>query len=79
MTTAQQIGASVGVAVLNSVAAGATAAYLATHGAEHHRAAALVHGFTVATACAALVLVAGADAAALLINAPAPRRRTQPG
>ena len=75
VNTAQQIGASVGVAVLNSLAAGATAAYLATHAAGDHPAAALVHGFTVATAWAALILVAGAVAAALLINAPAPGRR----
>ena len=79
VNTAQQIGASVGVAVLNSVAAGATAAYLTTHAAEHHPAAALVHGFTVATAWAALILVAGAVAAALLINAPAPGRRAAVG
>ena len=76
VNTAQQIGASVGVAVLNSVAAGATAAYLATHAAAQHPAAALVHGFTVATAWAALILTAGAVAAAVLINAPAPGRRT---
>ena len=71
---AQQIGASVGVAVLNSVAAGATAAYLATHTAARQPAA-LVHGFAVATAWAALILAAGAVAAAVLINAPAPGGR----
>ena len=74
VNTAQQIGASVGVAVLNSVAAGATAAYLVTH--PTGREAALVHGFTGATAWAALILVAGAVVAALLINAPAPAQRT---
>jgi EmrB/QacA subfamily drug resistance transporter len=76
VNTAQQIGASVGVAVLNSVAAGATAAYLAAHAAGHHLAAALVHGFTVATAWAAVILVVGAVVAALLIRAPAPGNRT---
>lgn len=79
VNTAQQIGASVGVAVLNSVASGATAAYLATHAAEHDPAAALVHGFTTASTWAALILVAGAVAAALLINAPAPGRRAGEG
>lgn len=76
VNTAQQIGASVGVAVLNSVAAGATAAYLVTHAARHDSATALVHGFSVATAWAALILAAGAVAAAVLINAPAPGKRT---
>ena len=77
--TAQQIGASVGVAVLNSLAAGATAAYASAHTGEHNPAAALVRGFTVATAWGALILAAGAVAAALLINAPAPGpRRSAP-
>jgi EmrB/QacA subfamily drug resistance transporter len=75
VNAAQQIGASVGVALLNSVAAAATVAYLATHHAQHNPASALVHGFTIATGWAALILVAGAVVAALLINAPAPAHR----
>lgn len=79
VNTAQQVGASVGVAVLNSVATGATLVYLAAHPAQHNPATALVHGFTAATAWASVILVAGAVVAALLINAPAPARRTQTG
>ena len=77
VNAAQQIGASIGVAVLNAVAAGATGAYLATHPAQHGPASALVHGFTVATAWAALILVAGAAVAALVVNAPAPSQRSR--
>ena len=75
VNTAQQIGASVGVAVLNSVAAAATAAYLLAHPADFGASEALVHGFAAATASAALILVAGAVVAALLINAPRPVQR----
>jgi len=68
VNAAQQIGASLGIAVLNTVAAGATAAFIGP------RAAALVHGFSVATAWGALVLVLAAALAAVLIVAPRPAR-----
>ncbi|WNZ06314.1 MFS transporter [Streptomyces sp. 11x1] len=70
-TAAQQVGGSVGTAVLNTVAASVAADRLAgtptpSPGA---RAEAAVHGFTVALWAVVALLVAGA-AAALLLGAP---------
>jgi EmrB/QacA subfamily drug resistance transporter len=68
VNTAQQVGGSLGVALLNTIAAGATTGYFASH------AEALVHGYAVAAAWGTAILVLGAIAAAVLINAgrPAP-------
>jgi hypothetical protein len=71
VNTAQQIGGSLGTALLNTAAAGATAGYLALHTLAP-RAAGLVYGFSVATAWGVAILLLGAVAAALLINAPRP-------
>jgi EmrB/QacA subfamily drug resistance transporter len=74
VNTAQQIGGSLGTALLNTAAAGATAGYLALHTLAP-RAAGLVYGFSVATAWGVAILLLGAVAAALLINAPRPGSR----
>jgi EmrB/QacA subfamily drug resistance transporter len=66
--TSQQIGASVGTALLNTVAATATAAYVAAHG-HALTAGALVHGYAVAAGWAAVILVAAAAAVAVLVTA----------
>jgi predicted MFS family arabinose efflux permease len=68
--TSQQIGASVGTALLNTIAATATAAYLATH-IRHPGivAQATVHGFAVASWWAAGSLVLAAVVAGILIDA----------
>jgi hypothetical protein len=77
VNAATQIGASLGIALLNTIAASATAAYLAglrpSAGLLNH---ALVHGYTVAAAWAAGVLLLGAITTAVLITAgsPAPHR-----
>jgi EmrB/QacA subfamily drug resistance transporter len=71
VNTAQQIGASLGTALLNTVATSATAGYLATHALGRH-AEALVHGFSVATEWGTAILMLGAVAAAVLIKAPRP-------
>ncbi len=68
---ATQIGGSLGAALLNTIAAGATAGYLALHGAASVTAG-LVHGYAVAAGCGAAILTAAAVAAALLINAGRP-------
>lgn len=68
VNTAQQIGASLGTAVLNAIAIGATSGFVGP------RAAALVHGFSQATAWGALILLLGGVAAAVLINAGKPAR-----
>jgi EmrB/QacA subfamily drug resistance transporter len=71
VNTAQQVGGSLGTALLNTIAASATAGYLATHGLSQ-RADALVHGYSVATEWGTAILILGAVAAAVLINAPRP-------
>ena len=76
--TSQQIGASIGTALLNTIAATATAAYLATH-VRHPGvvAQATVHGFAVASWWAAGSLVLAAVVAGLLIDAH-PGQERQP-
>jgi EmrB/QacA subfamily drug resistance transporter len=68
VNTSQQIGGSLGVAVLNTVATTATAGYLRGHGQTD----ALIHGYAVAAAWAAAILLAGAILAAVLITAKQP-------
>ncbi len=70
--TAQQVGGSLGVALLNTIAASYLAAS-ADRGPETV-ARALVHGYTTATGWAAAVLLAAAVLAAALINAHRPAR-----
>lgn len=71
--TAQQIGASLGIALLNTIAASSTASYLIAHqagplvGAEG-----LVHGYTTASAGATIILIAGAIVAGLLVDVGKP-------
>ncbi len=74
-SAAGQLGASIGAALLNTVAATATAAFLGAH-ATATPATAAVHGYTVAAAVGAAMLLVAAVPVALLINAraPAPRR-----
>jgi EmrB/QacA subfamily drug resistance transporter len=75
VNAATQIGASLGTALLNTIAASATAAYLIgripSSGSVNQ---ALVHGYAVAAAWAAGVLVLGAITTALLIDAGPPAR-----
>ena len=80
VNTSQQVGASIGVAALNTAAASATVAFLAAHpdGTANH-VAALVHGYRIAAASAAGLLVAAALAGAALINATAAPRPTTRG
>jgi len=66
---AQQVGASVGTAVLNTIAATATASYLASHhGLTGPAAAAVSHGYSVASVWAAAVLVLAALIGGALIT-----------
>ena len=68
--TSQQIGASIGTALLNTIAAAATTTYLATHHAASKNAVAVatVHGYAVASGWAAGILVLGAVLAGILIT-----------
>jgi EmrB/QacA subfamily drug resistance transporter len=74
VNTAQQVGGSLGVALLNTLAASATVAYLAGSGNRGGDtvARALVHGYTTAIGWAAGIVLFGAVIAALLIDAPRP-------
>ena len=62
----QQVGASLGTALLNSIAVAATVAF------SGPRPVAIVHGFAQATAWGAGIMLLAALVAAVLINAPRP-------
>jgi hypothetical protein len=68
-TTSQQIGASIGTALLNTIAASATSAYLLLHSRTAVQVAkATVHGYATASWWAAGILLAAAILAGVLIN-----------
>jgi EmrB/QacA subfamily drug resistance transporter len=75
VNAAVQVGASLGTALLNTIASGATAAYLvgrtSSLGVINQ---ALVHGYATATGWAAAILVLGAVLIVVLINAGPPRQ-----
>ncbi|WP_329168149.1 MFS transporter [Streptomyces sp. NBC_01693] len=76
----QQIGGSVGTALLNTIAASSTAAYLLSH--AHSAAAtdaALVHGFSTAYWWAVGFLVLSAVVSLAAVNAPRPNHDTAAG
>ncbi|GAA2076731.1 MFS transporter [Pseudolysinimonas kribbensis] len=68
--TSQQVGGSVGTALLNTLVAGATTAYATSHVAEGASvtAAAAIHGYTVAFWVCAGVFAGGAVLTALLFR-----------
>jgi len=73
VSAGQQVGASIGTALLNTIAAATTAGYLPSHAAGHAAAATgLVDGYSTATAWGAGILPVGALLAATLINAGSP-------
>jgi len=70
VNTAQQVGGSIGIALLNTVATSATAGYLLAHGTDPlTQATAVVHGFSVAIWWAVGFLLAAAVIAFTLITA----------
>ncbi|MFI0366482.1 MFS transporter [Actinomadura sp. 1N219] len=74
INTAQQIGGSIGTALLNTIATNATVDYLASHGRSPANAQqAVVEGFSTASVWAAGILVAGALIVAVLMNTPNPK------
>jgi EmrB/QacA subfamily drug resistance transporter len=74
INAATQVGGSIGTAVVNTLAVSATAAYLATHAPSPSRqVAALVHGYTNATAWSAGLLAAMAIVVFVLVNPPRPQ------
>jgi EmrB/QacA subfamily drug resistance transporter len=80
VNTCQQVGGSIGVAVLNTIAAGATTAFLAKHqGPVRSHTEALVHGYRVAAAATAGLLIAAAILIAVLVNATVSAREPAVG
>jgi len=74
LNTAQQIGGSLGTALLNTLFAGAVTAYLADHvrtpeDAQQLAPLALIHGYHVAFFWGAVLFAAGLVVAAFVINA----------
>jgi EmrB/QacA subfamily drug resistance transporter len=70
LNTTQQIGGSLGTALLNTVFASTTAAYLSTRvGTPAVREAAQIHGYTVGFAIGAVFLAIAALSAGFLISA----------
>ena len=67
VNTTQQIGGSLGTALLNTVAATATASYIAAHGRSFVPAG-LVHGYSVAFAVGAGFLVVAALVTAVFVQ-----------
>ena len=77
--TSQQIGASIGTALLNTIAATATLSYLASRvSSVRVVTAGTVHGYAVASGWAAGVLVLAAVVGGGLINAHPGRERAHP-
>lgn len=78
VTTAQQVGGSIGTALLNTIATSATADYLAAHHPPTPEVAqrALTEGFSDAFVVAAVILTVAAVLVAALMNTPRPTRDT---
>ncbi|TVL94281.1 MFS transporter [Streptomyces sp. SAJ15] len=81
VNTAQQIGGSIGTALLNTIATSATTDYLSSRIGERRGPvpkdtvkAALVEGYTEAFVWATVILVAAAGVVAFLMNTPRPPR-----
>jgi len=68
VNTTQQIGGSLGTALLNTVAATIAASYIVAHGVRHAEAG-VVHGYSVAFAISAGLLALGAIVSAVFISA----------
>ena len=70
MNVGQQVGGSLGTALLNTVAVSATTAYLTTHhGGPRVVATATVHGYTVAFWWSAAIFLLGALVCGLMLAA----------
>ncbi|MFC9061070.1 MFS transporter [Streptomyces sp. NPDC057074] len=81
VNTSQQIGGSIGTALLNTIATGTSASYIASHLTDPTRRAqvvreGIVHGYTVAIWVAAGIMLLAALVAGLMVTAKAPRHDT---
>ncbi len=74
VNTMQQIGGSIGIALLSTVAASATSSFAASHAKGGHATAlAAVHGYTTAFWWSAAIFAAGAIICGLLIGPGTPQ------
>ncbi|GGT25287.1 MFS transporter [Streptomyces chromofuscus] len=78
LNTSQQVGGSIGTALLNTVANTSTAAYLTAHltdsaGTAEVAREAVVHGYTVALWCASGLMLLAGVVTTLLVTARAPK------
>ena len=79
VNTTQQVGGSLGIALLNTVAATAAAGYVAGHlGSSGVLKSAAVHGYTTAFTVSAILLAFAAVVAAVLIRATRHDLATEP-
>ncbi len=78
VNTTQQVGGSLGTALLNTVAASVTATYIAAHGLAKTPAG-VVHGFAVAFAIGAGFLLVGAITSAVFVTAKGQDPALAPG
>ena len=72
VNTTQQIGGSLGTALLNTVATSATAAYVAANGARHVQEG-VVHGYTQAFVVSSVLLLVAAGVSWFLISPGRPQ------
>jgi len=83
VNTAQQIGSSLGTALLNTIAASATADYLASHATQGPSPAlakrAVLKGFETAGTWAAGIILTGALIVTFLMNTPRPKPQPTSG
>ncbi|MBC9716565.1 MFS transporter [Streptomyces sp. TRM66268-LWL] len=93
VNTSQQVGGSIGTALLNTIATSTSATYITSHLADSAResgqppteqmkqligAEGIVHGYTVAIWWAAGIMLLGAVVAGLMVTARAPRHDVPP-
>jgi EmrB/QacA subfamily drug resistance transporter len=73
VSTSQQVGGSIGTALLNTIAASATGTYLATHASTVSQRVALVHGFSIAYWWAVGFLAVATAISLIAVNAARPK------
>ncbi|RKR93089.1 EmrB/QacA subfamily drug resistance transporter [Micromonospora pisi] len=79
ISSSQQVGGSIGTALLNTIATSSAAGYLASHtGQARLQSHALVHGYSVAYWLAVGFLAAAALVSAIAVNAGAPKHAPVP-
>lgn len=78
INTSQQVGGSIGTALLNTIATTSSAAYITAHLTDRARRAlvtkeGIVHGYTVAIWWAAAIMLLAGVIAALMVTAKPPK------